>query len=337
MKKAILGLALGIMCLGAFAEDPFNEQVPDRYTVVKGDTLWAISEHFLRSPWLWPEIWYANPQVTNPHLIYPGDIIKLIYVDGKPRLMVERSRNIKLSPEIKVLPHAAPIPALPLDLIDDFLTRNRVLEPGVLEAAPYVLAGDDQRILSGKGNDFFARGDFSELYSGYNVYRNTGVYINPDDGEVLGVRAKDIGAGKLKSIEVDIAQFGTTRSVEEIRPGDRVMPTGEIVINSIFYPKSPSQDVSGLIIDLEDGLTKVGNLDVVAINLGDRNGMESGTVLAIYKAGHSVRDIVAKEVVTLPAQRVGLLMVFRSFEKMSYGLILRADEPLSALDIVKNP
>jgi hypothetical protein len=337
MKKAILGLALGIMCLGAFAEDPFNEQIPDRYTVVKGDTLWDISEYFLKSPWLWPEIWYANPQVANPHLIYPGDVIKLIYVDGKLRLTVERSRDIKLSPQIKVLPHANPIPALPLELINDFLNRNRVLAFGVLEAAPYVLAGEDERILSGKGNDFFARGDFSELYSGYSIYRKSGVYVDPATGEVLGVRAKDIGSGQLKSMDDDIAKFAASRSVKEIRPGDRVLPTEERIINSIFYPKAPASEVSGLIMDLEDGLTKVGSLDVVAINLGDRDGVESGTVLAIYKAGHQVHDIVAKEIVTLPSQRVGLLMVFRSFEKMSYALVLRADEPLSTLDIVKNP
>ncbi|WIO74276.1 LysM peptidoglycan-binding domain-containing protein [Porticoccaceae bacterium LTM1] len=337
MKKAITGGIFALLAFAALAADaPFND-VPDRYTVKKGDTLWDISEHFLKTPWLWPEIWHVNPQVRNPHLIYPGDIIKLVYIDGKPRLTVERSRDVKLSPEIREMPHAEAISALPRDVIDHFLTRNRVVDEGVLEAAPYVVAGAEQHILTGAGQDFYARGDIDENVPVYGVYRKGDPYVDPATGEVLGIRAKDIGTGKLKALNDDITTFGTTRSVEEIRLEDRLLPFEERKLESIFYPSAPEQDIDGLIMGVEDGLTQVGHLDVVALNKGGRDGIEDGNILAIYKKGETVRDRVAGDLVTLPPERAGLVMVFRTFEKMSYGLVMSADRPLKVMDLVRNP
>lgn len=339
MKKALLavmGLWLSAV-ISIAAEAPFNEDIPDRYTVVKGDTLWDISERFLRDPWLWPEIWYVNPQIRNPHLIYPGDVISLIYIDGRPRLTLERNRDVKLTPQIKEIPHAEAIPALPLDAVNNFLSRTRVVEPGVLELAPHVVAGYEKRLLSGESDDFYVRGELDEGVEYYGVYRKGDPYVDPESGEVLGIRAQDIGSSQLKAVEGEISTHAATRSAQEIRAGDRLLPHEERKLDPTFYPKAPESDVNGVIIAVEGGVTQVGHLDVVAINRGERDGLEVGNVLAIYKVGERVRDRVEGDIITLPAERAGLLMVFRTYEKMSFGLVMNADRPLAVDDQVRNP
>ena len=338
MKKALLGCLFGVIALAVAANsDNFND-VPDRYTVQRGDTLWDISDHFLKTPWLWPEIWHVNPDIANPHLIYPGDIIKLVYIDGQPRLTVERSRDVKLSPKKKITKHAEAIPALPLEAIQHFLSRNRVVEPGVLEEAPYVLAGSDKHLLTGSGQDFYAKGELEPGVPVFGVYRKGDPYVDPYTGEMLGIRAKDIGTGKLKTIaDNGVSTFKATRSAEEIRIADRLLPHEERKINATFYPKAPEREIEGVMIAVEDGLTQVGRLDVVAINRGARDGVDEGAILAIYKRGETIKDRVSGEAVELPSERAGLLMVFRTFEKMSYGLVMKADRPLAVGDEVHNP
>ena len=248
MKSPIKTVALALISVWvlvatAVAEAPFNDEIPDKYTVVKGDTLWDISAHFLAEPWLWPEIWHVNPQINNPHLIYPGDIISLIYIDGKPRLTLSRGRNIKLSPQIRETTDRQAIPALPLEMINSFLSRNRVVEPGVLESAPYILSGQNRHLLTGKGDDFYARGDFSEAENAYGVYRNGGAFTDPTTNEILGIRAKDVGAGSVKTIDEDIATLKATRSIEELRIDDRLLPLEERKVDASFYPNSPPDDI----------------------------------------------------------------------------------------------
>jgi len=338
MKKTLLGIvaACAFAIIATAAEAPFNDEVPDKYTVKKGDTLWDISELYLRDPWLWPEIWYVNPQIRNPHLIYPGDIISLVYIDGRPRLTLERGRNVKLSPGIKVLPHAAAIPALPLDIINNFLSRNRIVTQEEIDAAPYVVAGHEKRLLSGVGDTFYARGQFDETPA-YGLYRIGKPYIDPETEELLGLRAQDIGSAKLKTVDADIGTLLATRTVEEVRVGERLLPHEERRLESTFYPSAPEDTVEGVIMAVGGGIFPVGYFDVVAINPGEREGLAPGNVLAIFKQGETVTDKVAKEKITLPDERGGLLMIFRTFEKMSYGLVLSADRPLAVNDVVKNP
>jgi len=342
MKSPIKTIALALISVWvlvatAVAEAPFNDDIPDKYTVVKGDTLWDISAHFLAKPWLWPEIWQVNPQIPNPHLIYPGDIISLIYIDGKPRLVLTRSRDVKLSPQIREITDRQAISTLPLDLINSFLSRNRVVEPGVLESAPYILSGKSKHLLTGKGDDFYARGDFSEAQDSYGVYRNGGPYIDPNTEETLGIRAKDIGTGSIKAIDDDIATLKSTRSIEELRINDRLLEFEERKINANFYPSAPPEDTEGLIMSVEGAVSTGGMLDVVSINLGERDGMEIGNTLAIFKKGAVVKDRVQGDTVTLPPEKAGLLMIFRTFEKMSFGLILSAELPISVNDLARNP
>tara|TARA_R110000822_G_scaffold187752_9_gene326600 strand:- start:9712 stop:10728 length:1017 start_codon:yes stop_codon:yes gene_type:complete len=338
MKKTFLGIvaACTFAIIAIAAEAPFNDDIPDKYTVKKGDTLWDISEFYLRDPWLWPEVWYVNPQIRNPHLIYPGDVISLVYIDGRPRLMLERGRDVKLSPGIKVLPHADAIPALPRDIIDNFLSRNRLVTQEEIDASPYVVAGHEKRLLSGVGDIFYARGQFDETPA-YGLYRIGKPYVDPETDEMLGIRAQDVGSAKLKTVDDDIGTLLATRAEEEVRVGERLLPHEELRLESTFYPSAPKDVVAGVIMAVEGGISQVGHLDVVAINRGTREGLAPGNVLAVYKQGETVTDKVAKEKITLPDERGGLVMIFRAFEKMSYGLVLSADRPLAVNDVVKNP
>jgi nucleoid-associated protein YgaU len=319
---------------------------PDVYPVKKGDTLWDISSAFLKDPWLWPEIWQANPQIENPHLIYPGDLIKLVYIDGKPALTLERGQRtltykngdtIKLSPQVRSEPLDTVIPAIPLEYVQSFLVDNRVLTEEEINLSPYLIAGDEQHIVMGVGDYIYGRGDWSQSHQNYGVFRKGPAYFDPDTKEMLGIAALDMGMARYENAEGDIARFKLTKSKEDIRPGDRLIPTEERKLDSVFHPRSPQGEVKGYIIHVFSGVRNVSQYDVVVLNLGDRDGITVGDVLAVHGTGESVRDSVTGELVKLPDERRGVLMVFRTFEKVSYGLILRAEAPLKVMDVVKNP
>lgn len=344
MKKILLALAAAsFISLFSWADDSvLRTGHPDEYTVKKGDTLWDISATFLNSPWLWPEIWHVNPQIENPHLIFPGDLIKLIYLDGQPRLTVERTLKMmpgttKLSPSIRVQKTDEAITAIPLDKIDAFLSRSRIVEPGVLEAAPYMLAGQQQHLIVGAGDQAYARGSFDSAYSNYGIYRKGQVFKDPVTKELLGVYAQGIGTVAVENVEGEIAKLEVVRTYEEVRPGDQLLPSEDRSVDSLFYPSAPVDDINAQIIAVEGGVTQIGKFNVVIINRGEREGLQIGNVLAIYKTGEVVRDRVKGGTVALPDERAGLLMIFRTFEKLSFGLVLEADRALAVNDKVRNP
>lgn len=362
MKKTIAAfLTISLWVLMAFAaETTIRDGVPERYTVQKGDTLWEIAAMFLNAPWKWPEVWSANPQIDNPDLIYPGDVISLVYVDGQPRLMLERNgvaqaqspaqsspsrqpvpggdgRTVKLTPQIRETPHEEPIPALPLEAVNNFLSRTRVVAPGVLETAPYVVAGQEKRLVSGGGDDFYVRGPLVDDVDFYGIYKPGDPYVDMETGEILGVEAEDIGSAQLKARGDSASTFKATRSRREIRVGNRLLPHEERRLAPTFFPHSPDDVIHGKVIRVEGGVSQVGTLDVVAINRGEREGLETGHVLAIHKAGEKVKDRFTGEVIVLPSERAGLMMIFRTFEKMSFGLVLTADRPLAVNDEVRTP
>lgn len=337
MKKRILGL-LGALALATQVnadEVQLRADYPDQHVVVKGDTLWDISNTFLSTPWMWPEIWHVNPQIDNPHLIYPGDVIRLIYLDGKPRVVVDRV--VKLSPQMRVVDERKAIASIPLDRINNFLSRSRVVDEGQLEIAPYVVSGESQRLITGEGDRVYARGEFDPSIAAYGIYRKGQTYIDPVTKEVLGIEAIDIASARMRALDEDIATLAITRSTQEVRLGDRLLEGEERSIDSTFYPSAPETEVDGEIIAVEGGVTQVGKMSVVVINRGEREGMKVGNVLAIYKLGGTVRDRVKGDFVKLPDERAGLMMVFRVFEKLSLALVLEAERPLSVKDKVKNP
>lgn len=341
MRKSLLALLLVAASGLTQAEVQLRDGHPDTYTVVKGDTLWDISGKFLTKPWKWPEIWHANPQVSNPHLIYPGDVLNLVYIDGQPRLMLNRGASrgtIKLSPQVRSTPMAEAIPTIPLEAINSFLLSNRIVDDvSAFESAPYVVAGQAERVVSGMGDRIYARGTFPQDQAVYGIFRQGKVYKDPDTGEFLGINADHIGAGEIVAEEGDIATVVLSRSTQEVRLGDRLFPTEERPINSTFQPSEPASEIRGLILDVPRGVTQIGQFDVVTINKGARDGLVEGNVLAIYKTGETVRDRVTGEQVKIPDERAGLLMIFRTYDKLSYGLILAAQRQLAVMDKVRNP
>jgi hypothetical protein len=187
------------------------------------------------------------------------------------------------------------------------------------------------------GDDLYARGDFTRNQLNYGVYRPGDAYIDPVSGEILGIRAEDIASARIKAVDKDIGTLGVTRSKGEIRLRDRLLNREERALPPDFHPRAPGQEIRGQVINIEGGVRIGGALDVVSINRGDRESLKAGDTLAIYKAGEWIKDPVAKNQVRLPDERIGLLMVFYSYEKMSFGLVMEADRQLDVGDLVRNP
>ena len=352
MNARILGACL-LMCWGLWtapgsAAVELNENVPETYTVQKGDTLWSISGIFLQEPWRWPELWQGNPQIDNPHLIFPGDVLYLVYIDGQPRL---RSRPgdmkmspgengvVKLEPTMRVTPLDLAIPVIPLDEVAPFLQRHRVVMPEDVEGAPYVVAGAQDHLISAPGDRIFARGSFNTEEKAFGIYRQNDIYYDPITKELLGYQAQDIGNAELmSSADQDVVELEVTRVSTEVRITDRLLPIEERILDATFQPRAPDVTIEdGFMIAVDGGVSQIGPLDIVVLNRGTREGLEIGHVLAIYQAGKAIKDPVQGDTISLPDVRAGLLMVFETFEKVSYALVLKANRPLAVLDKVRNP
>ncbi len=338
MRKLLYALAASMLLLTSWAQaaPDLRSDHPERYTVVKGDTLWDISARFLNNPWYWPEIWHVNPQVQNPHLIYPGDELALVYIDGEPRVTkVSSDRVEKLSPKVRSEAIDTPIPAIPLDAISSFLSDTRIVDVDKLNGAPYVLEGEDGRIITGAGDKIYARGE--KPANNVGIFRRSKEFRDPETGEFLGLEARSIARGEVTAENSDVLTLNLKQSSEEVRIGDRLLVSEDRRITTSFVPSSPDSDIEGQMISVEGGVNQIGQYDVVAINRGEREGLEPGNVMAVLKSGNLVRDPVTNETIELPSERAGLLMVFQTYEKMSYGLVLQATRPLSLGDKVTNP
>jgi nucleoid-associated protein YgaU len=336
MRKSLLALLLLAATGLVQAQVQLREGHPQRYTVVAGDTLWDISGKFLSEPWKWREIWHANPQVHDPDLIYPGDTLSLTYVDGQPRVTLNRGESrgtVKLSPRVRSTPMIEAVPSIPLGAINAFLLSNRIVDASEqFDKAPYIVAGNAERVLSGIGDRIYARGPVDPAHSVYGIFRQGKTYTDPVTQEVLGINADDIGGGEIVATEGDISTLVLQRSNQEVRVGDRLFASEERPINSSFLPSEPQADINGLIIDVPRGVNQIGVMDG-----GKRDGLIEGNVLAIYKTGETVRDRITGEQVKIPDERSGLLMIFRTYDKLSYGLVLNANRSLAVMDKVRNP
>lgn len=341
MKNLLFGIlvccTLLVNTASAQQSDLLRDDHPEIYTVRKGDTLWDISSRFLNDPWLWPEIWQVNEQIENPHLIYPGDRISLVYIDGRPALRLTRSDTVYLGPSVRSTSIDEAISAIPLDDINVFLSRSRILDPNQFEDAAYVLAGAGGHVITGAGDSVFGRGQFPAGERVFGMYRKGQLFVDPGTGEVLGLEAIEVGQAKLRALEGDVGTLLIDSSNFEVRVKDRLLPYVEQRINANFFPSAPESNVEGVIMAVEGGVTQVARLDIVMINRGTRDGLDNGNVLAIFRRGETVPDPLTRKPVQLPDARAGLLMVFRSFEKMSYGLVLESSMPLKVLDKVKRP
>jgi hypothetical protein len=342
---------------------------PDRYVVQKGDTLWDISKRFLKDPWRWASVWTINEQVKNPHLIYPGDIILLTYVDGKPQLSVAREEQPVPAPDgaealpvmpttaieepagetptgmkvVKLRPRAhaesinAAIPTISPEAIVPFLTEPLVAERSELERAGYVTIGLDDRRALGDGSQFYARGlkkNSSVEY--YQVFRQGNRLKHPDTGETLAYEIQYLGDARVLE-SGDPAKLVVTRVKQEILPTDRLLEAPEKVALPYYFPRAPEKNVNGRILAAVNGLREFGPTTIVVISLGKREGMEEGHVLRILRHVGLSKDPVTKRMYKIPDEETGLLMVFRVFDKVSYALIMDANRPVHIYDALRTP
>lgn len=318
---------------------PIAPDAPERYVVQPGDTLWDISAKFLREPWYWPEIWYVNPQVQNPHLIYPGDVLALTWVDGRPQLVLERGGATRLSPRVREQPLSEAIRAIPWNIVEAFMSRPTVLAKEQIKDAPYVVAGRDSRLMSSVGDHVYVRRlEGAAIDTTFRLYNVGAELKDPEDGKVLGYDGIYTGLGRVTR-SGDPATMKLLESARETMPDDIALPD-TLDLNMDFIPRPPKGLVDGQIMSVADQRLAGAQYMVVVINRGLRHGLEPGNVLSIWKAGPTVRDDNPNRVsrsVELPENEVGRFMVFKSWDRLSYGLVLESTYELAVGDIVRNP
>jgi LysM repeat protein len=328
-----------------------NPSAPKSYVVKRGDTLWGIASVFLKDPWLWPEVWYVNPQVANPHLIYPGDTLALAYgANGRPQIRLEQGGAARLNPRLRSDPLSGAIPTIPYQAIAAFLSRPSILTSDQVKHAPYVLAFRDQHEVAGTGNEIYVRNLNAAERARYSVVHVGDPLRDPDDGNVVGYQGI-YTATALVSKPGEVTKAVLVDTARETLRGDKVMPVDTDVPLS-FVPSAPHNNVNGRIIAVVDGTILIGQYQIVAINRGTRDGLVNGNVLAIDRAGESVRDVYANgaanrtkqdygtsfaKKVKLPDERVGTLLVFKTFNRVSYALVVGASDTIQIQDVVHNP
>ncbi len=346
---ALMALALSIALPAAVAIGqqqgidrgviPVAPDAPERYTVQTGDTLWDISARFLTDPWYWPEIWHINPQVANPHLIYPGDVLALTWVEGQPRVVLESGGPVRLSPRVRENPLSEAINAIPYDRIAAFMSRPEVLAKDQVKAAPYVAHGRDNRLASAAGNEVYVRRlASSQTGDRYSIYHVGDELKDPDDGDVLGYQGLFTGEGNIIR-SGDPATMMVVDSARETLDGDILLPN-YVDAKMDFIPHAPKSKIDGTVMSVIDDRTVVAEYDIVIINRGTRHGLEPGNVLATWAAGEEVRDVTANaesRKLQLPDERTGLFMVFKTYERMSYGLMLESEREIHVGDKVTSP
>ncbi|MCX7513233.1 LysM peptidoglycan-binding domain-containing protein [Frateuria hangzhouensis] len=365
MIKKSIGLLAGMLVTVAVyaAGAQLRADHPDTYTVRSGDTLWDISAKFLSKPWLWPEIWQANPQVRNPHLIYPGDVLNLSFING-PRLKLEPS----------VHREGQAVPAIPLDQLRMFLKDMRVMDSNAVSSAPYVVGFEEARLRGAVGQNLYVRGLESAPGQRWAIVRPTHVYrgFEQDDADDAGnevvahtldsnvamVRTpwaedfRDDGhVGRGEDLGVEVSVIGTAEALrggdpstlllldatQEIRAGDRVLPLDGPTYDPYYYPHAPqSVPANARVIAFADAMAAAGRRQVVALSIGAKDGVENGQTYALFEPGQAIHDDVASsswsrgsgENVTLPDEFAGHVMVFRTFDRVSYGLVMDGLRPV---------
>ncbi len=328
-----------------------NPDAPKSYTVVKGDTLWDISDRFLKQAWLWPQLWDYNPQIKNPHLIYPGDLIGLEYVDGRPRLVIERDgkrisqssiggnsnglTTERLSPRIRSHSLDDAIPMIPGDAIASFLVHPRVVALDELRGAPYVVGNYDGRLISAVGHQIYVRGKLNRDQPQYAVFRKSKKLRDPASGKTLGWEVQHVSDVKLMHLGDPSTLIVTANKMETIA-GDLLLPTNDAGVIANYETRMPSLgNGEGRVVSLVNSISQSGRDQVVVLNLGKKNKIKPGDVLAIESRGGSFIDTRGKrgyEEVNMPNTRTGVVMVFKTFDEVSYALVMESTLPVRVND-----
>jgi hypothetical protein len=364
----IAALGLGSVLSAPLRADEIRlrEKAPDRHVVVKGDTLWDISEKFLKDPWRWPEVWGFNKaQIKNPHWIYPGDVVLLTMEGGKPRLSLESGRSretVKLSPSVRGEPiviKVAGIPAIPVSAIAPLLSKGGVGDAADLAKAPMILGSSDARVMFAAGDKVYASKAGSDIVD-WNVVRLGQALHNPDDPkEILAYELIHIADAHTES-PGDPQVVRILRTDQEVLERDRLVPAWKMEVPQ-YMPHAPDKPMHAKVISALGGPLYAGAWMTLVLDKGARDGLEEGHVLALFRAGRSVADpkcIRAEKIAfmagggrghaedckqddndktALPETRNGLAFVYRVFNKVAYALVMKSVEPVSPGDVARNP
>jgi hypothetical protein len=313
---------------------------PSDYTVKQSDTLWDISAKFLKNPWDWSEVWNKNSHLENPNLIFPGDVISLTFVNGKPQLGFAKHRNGRLlAPRVRDIDTQDAIKIIPIEAIAPFLSSPKIVDKQEIDSAPYVVDFAKEHLLGGAGDRIYVRSINAPKSLSYTVYRKGKEFIHPETKDLLGYEANYIADAVLED-SGDPATLEIIRARDVIRKGDKLMPTedGQIALN--FFPRPPEIQIKASIISVLDGVSQIGQHNIVVINKGSVDGLETGHVLKILQRGKTIKDSYAKlknDEVTLPNEEAAILMTFRVFERISYALVMTAKDAIHVSDYVVTP
>jgi len=335
---AALAAAMLFGSLNAFSQSgsPLADDHPNEYTVQVGDTLWDIAAKFLKDPWYWPEIWYINPEIVNPHLIYPGDVLGLVYVEGRQMVAPVRASTYRLSPSARATPLTEAVTSVSYEDIAAFLSTGAVLQRDEIDQLPYLLATKGDHLVAAAGNTVYIRRNTSDaLGQRFNIVQVGDKLIDPDNNDVIGYEGKIVGSGTLRR-GGDPATMAITESTQEAKQGDLLIPT-ETNLPLNFFPKAPSTNIDGRIISVVGGVSQIGQYMVVVLNRGSGDGLAVGDVLTVFQDGAEVADHVEGGTVKLPDESAGTIMVFKTFGEISYALVMEATTAIHKFDHVRNP
>lgn len=311
---------------------------PLRYVVQRGDTLWSISQRYLIEPWQWPQIWYVNDQVANPHLIYPGDVLTLVWHQNRPAVVraAEALPTEHWSPKLRESALEAAVPTIPLDAIRDFLRRIRVASADEIKRAPYVLGFADPHLIEGAGAQIYVRGLGDAAHGEFEAVHIGEQYLDPDSGKSLGWAV--IPAANVALLaHGDPATAYISRSEREVRAGDRLLPAQPDRYTAHFYPRPAPAALSARILSVFEGNTHIGQYQVIALNLGQPDGLEAGHVFNVMQSGRHTRDPLTGKAVQLPELYAGQAMVFKVESQVSFALVLHAQREMHRLDRLRSP
>lgn len=351
-----------------------SPNAPDSYTIKRGDTLWAISGIFLKTPWRWPELWGMNRQdIQNPHRIYPGQVLYLDRSGGRARLLTSRPNGSGDVETVRVTPRTrfeslgeSAIPPVSLQAIESFLTEPMIVDEATFSRAPRIVATQEDRVLLSRGDRAYARALYGDSPQGeplavvdgksidYRVFRNATPLKDPSTGEVLGYEAQYVGKAQLVSSETRRngtssngkvvnelvpAAIDIVAAKEEMRVGDRMLPEPERELSN-YVPRAPETAQNGQIVSVYgNAVNYAAQNQVVTINRGRAHGLERGHVLALQRESNTLTDTTdqARPEIRLPGERNGLMMVFRTFDKVSYALVLQISTGVKVGDRFGNP
>ncbi|RZI43967.1 LysM peptidoglycan-binding domain-containing protein [Herbaspirillum sp. HC18] len=344
----------------------FLPNAPDQHTVVRGDTLWGISGKFLQHAWCWPQVWGMNKEeIRNPHWIYPGQVVYFDRAAGRLRLGTPVgdtsaagagagtvvSSTVKLSPQLRTegLGQQA-VPAIPSNIIEPFLSQPLVVGEGELNDAPRIVATQEARVMLGKDDKAYVRGDIQSGTS-FQVFRPGTPLRDPDTNAIIGFEAAYLGTIKLERAAREPGEahvFNVVSVKQEMGVGDRLLPVPPTPILN-YVPHPPERQVNARIVSVYGGVSQAGQNQIVTINRGRNEGLNLGTVLELYRYGPVVVDrtdktsfwsigpLFGQKTVKLPDSQYGSLFIFRVFENISYGLVMQVTDTVQVGDVAKSP